>query len=720
MGKFEADTENVKVSKVSNWNSGGTNEILQEERKNCSFDIEKMTNFLDGGKKQTIRRRWITGSTEDLESEAGTFKRFDLDRAGKRGAIAKNFKHFMDVHKKHLDRFMIPQDRDMLYMSMGQTMGGYPGFGLFLATVAGQSSAEQIGWWLPKVFTMQITGSYAQTELGHGSNVRGLETTAEFDMKTKDFVLNTPTLRSMKWWPSSMATATHAVVYAQLIIKGKEHGVHVFMVQMRDENLEPLPGIEVGDIGTKAGENEVDIGYLRMKNVRIPRKHMFEKQGHVELNGEYVSHSTGESDDKSHYLTMMTARVMMVATAASFLAKGATIAVRYNCVRQQGFKNLGKGVSYKGEEYKIIDYKMNQYVLLKFLSLAAAIRTTSNWLSEKLGAFDKDKSSISLTQISELHASAAGLKGYCCNATAKGLEELRKCCGGAGYLQASGIAPLVADYKWRATAEGDTTVMLLQTAKYLLKIANSKKINSESEVAKVLAPLVQGKEISAPTGITKVDDFLNLEILMKLFEYRTMAQVKALKQAVDRMLNVEKKTFDEAWSELTLKAAKTGQSHVLYFMLSKFKESVETCEDNDCKKAVYLQCVLFALADILDGQQWAGLLSLRQIELVEEAVVKVCAMIRPNAVGLVDAWDFHDKSLNSTIGRYDGNVYEAQYLAAVDSPLNDKSVPDYFDVYKQFLDFDFLKLRNKICDPDINPDDCDSYPVRSNDSRAKL
>jgi hypothetical protein len=36
--------------------------------------------------------------------------------------------------------------------------------------------------------------------------------------------------------------------------------------------LEPLPGIEVGDLGTKVGENEIDIGYLRMKNVRIPRK----------------------------------------------------------------------------------------------------------------------------------------------------------------------------------------------------------------------------------------------------------------------------------------------------------------------------------------------------------------------------------------------------------------------------------------------------------------
>ena len=162
-----------------------------------------------------------------------------------------------------------------------------------------------------------------RTELGHGSNVRGLQTTAEYDPSSNEFVLNTPTLASMKWWPSSMATATHAVVYAQLLIKGKEYGVHVFWVQLRDENLEPLPGIEVGDIGTKAGENEVDIGYLRMKDVRIPRKHLMEKKSHVEPDGTYVKHNMGgNGDDKSHYLTMMTARVSMVAGKDKLIAAG--------------------------------------------------------------------------------------------------------------------------------------------------------------------------------------------------------------------------------------------------------------------------------------------------------------------------------------------------------------------------------------------------------------
>lgn len=62
-------------------------------------------------------------------------------------------------------------------------------------------------------------------------------------------MLSTPTLAAMKWWPSNLVMATHCVIYAQMIIDGVEHGVHVFMLQLRDEELRPLPGIEVGDIG---------------------------------------------------------------------------------------------------------------------------------------------------------------------------------------------------------------------------------------------------------------------------------------------------------------------------------------------------------------------------------------------------------------------------------------------------------------------------------------
>jgi acyl-CoA oxidase len=67
---------------------------------------------------------------------------------------------------------------------------------------------------MPQILNYDIIGCYAQTELGHGSNVRGLETTATWDPIKKEFEIHSPHLTASKWWNGSMGrTATHAVRY---------------------------------------------------------------------------------------------------------------------------------------------------------------------------------------------------------------------------------------------------------------------------------------------------------------------------------------------------------------------------------------------------------------------------------------------------------------------------------------------------------------------------
>lgn len=69
---------------------------------------------------------------------------------------------------------------------------------MFVPAIKGQGTDEQQAKWLPLANKMQIIGCYAQTELGHGSNVQGLETTATFDPQTDEFVIHSPTLTSSK------------------------------------------------------------------------------------------------------------------------------------------------------------------------------------------------------------------------------------------------------------------------------------------------------------------------------------------------------------------------------------------------------------------------------------------------------------------------------------------------------------------------------------------
>lgn len=81
-----------------------------------------------------------------------------------------------------------------------------------MTTVREQGSEQQKQEWMPKIVNYDIIGCYAQSELGHGSNVRGLETVARWDPVKKEFELDSPYLTASKWWNGAMGrTATHAV-----------------------------------------------------------------------------------------------------------------------------------------------------------------------------------------------------------------------------------------------------------------------------------------------------------------------------------------------------------------------------------------------------------------------------------------------------------------------------------------------------------------------------
>lgn len=81
---------------------------------------------------------------------------------------------------------------------------GYPfavHFSMFLPTILSQGTVEQQKKWAPKALNLDIIGTYAQTELGHGTFIRGLETRADFDPRKNEFILSSPTRSSYKWWP---------------------------------------------------------------------------------------------------------------------------------------------------------------------------------------------------------------------------------------------------------------------------------------------------------------------------------------------------------------------------------------------------------------------------------------------------------------------------------------------------------------------------------------
>ena len=204
---------------------------------------------------------------------------------------------------------------------------------LFTPAIKNLGSDEQRKEWLPKALKYEIAGCYAQTELGHGSNVQGIETTATFDKESDSFILHTPRITSYKFWPGELGVfSTHAVVFARLILEMGDLGPHAFIVPIRDlVTLEPFEGVEVGDIGPKFGYNNKDNGFMSFSNYKIPRANMLCRYTSVDETGQYNI----MDDPKLIYAVLLEGRIDMFKISPFNLAKGLTIAIRYGLVRTQ-------------------------------------------------------------------------------------------------------------------------------------------------------------------------------------------------------------------------------------------------------------------------------------------------------------------------------------------------------------------------------------------------
>jgi len=104
-------------------------------------------------------------------------------------------------------------------------------YSMFQMAIQNLASPEQVKRWEHQVQHHKWLGCYAQTELGHGSNVAGLETTATLDTTTDEFVIHSPTITSTKFWPGDLGRhSTHAIVFARLKIESNDYGVQPFLV----------------------------------------------------------------------------------------------------------------------------------------------------------------------------------------------------------------------------------------------------------------------------------------------------------------------------------------------------------------------------------------------------------------------------------------------------------------------------------------------------------
>ncbi|KAM0717155.1 hypothetical protein Q7P37_007007 [Cladosporium fusiforme] len=549
---------------------------------------------------------------------------------------------------------------------------------MFITTIREQGNDEQRAYWMPRVTSWEVVGCYAQTELGHGSNVRGLECQAVWNPQKKEFILHSPTLTASKWWNGSMGrTANHAIVVAQLLVpKGGSgsnsnelvnHGPHPFIVQIRDmKTHKPLPGIVVGDIGPKYGYAPMDNGYMLFDHVSVPHSAMLSKYSWVDPNTCTYSKP---SNPAVVYGSLTAVRASIVMHARLVLARAVTIAVRYTAIRRQ-FPDRDDPSAH-APELAVLDYPTVQIRILPLLATAFALHYTGSAMQAlyaRTRAAIEDSNDFS--KLAELHSQSSGLKSLCTDYAANGIETCRRALGGHGFGGGSGLIQLNADYLSKPTVEGDNWMITAQTASFLIKRMAAAEARVGAPADEVERSCREYLSSLAHQSATDHDIFASNEAIVLAFTRRS----RHLTHLAHIQRNVEKKP----WNSLLLLLRKVSHAESESLLVSNFASALAS-PSKPLSPALqpHLQALfqLYAYHTIEASARsfsQARAISEAQLDLMPERIQTLMSAIRPHAVNLVDAWSIPDFLLDSALGRYDGKVYEDLFNRAHRlNPLNE-------------------------------------------------
>ncbi|KAK5705294.1 hypothetical protein LTR97_002412 [Elasticomyces elasticus] len=393
-------------------------------------------------------------------------------------------------------------------------------FRIFMSNLDRQMSDEQKAIWIPKAERFEIFGSYAQTELGHGSNVRDLETTATFDKQTDEFVIDSPTLSSTKYWIGATGVwATHSIVVAKLLIDGKNHGNHLFLTQIRELDTQRLmPGVEIYELGPKAfqGMLGTDNGALTFHNVRVPRSQMLARNAQVLRDGTYID----PKNQKHSYGSMITVRAIMAEITGWDLLKAVAVCYHYTRYRKQFRKDKNQQI-----ETTVIDYTSVKQRLIPLLAKGTALVLVGQNVTRGYDEYTANNLKTGdFSQLEDFHLQTVGAKVYSTEITSHGVETCRIACGGHGYHALSGFGRMYANTANALTYEGDNYVIGQQVPRAILKHYKNKTEGSLPSLS-YLAKIRQG-ESSSPTIDSEID-WLKLEVQQWALEKRLANMVQA-------------------------------------------------------------------------------------------------------------------------------------------------------------------------------------------------
>ena len=670
--------------------------ITDAEREAAAIDVERVNDLLLGTWADTRRE------AREMIKDPAFWRDDSLAKDEHRERVLSQLHLLVDsraVHRAFPKRFGGEENNGANIAGFEELVAADPSlqiksgvqWGLFGSAVLQLGTEQHHEKWLPGIMDLSIPGAFAMTEIGHGSDVAAVGTTATYDPDTEEFVINTPFRAATKEYLGNAALhGVAATVFAQLITNGVNHGVHCFYVPLRDDNGQDLPGIGREDDGLKGGLNGIDNGRLSFDHVRVPRTNLLNRYGDVAADGTYTSEI--ESPGRRFFTmlgTLVQGRVSLDGAASWASALGLHIAITYATQRRQ-FDGAN------GEETVLLDYGKHQRRLLPRLATTyAQIFAHDEFLQKFDGVFSGRTDTPEDRE--DLETLAAALKPLSTWHALDTLQEAREACGGAGFMFENRLVGLRADLDIYVTFEGDNNILLQLVGKRLLTdFAKQFKGADARTLARYAVGQTAGKVFHG-AGLRAlgqaVADFGQVARSVEL-GLREEQQHELLTERVQQMVadiagrlraaGKDKVLGEKLFNENQAELIEAARAHGELLQWEAFTDAIRRVDDADTLRVLTWLRDLFGLSLIEKHLAWHminGRLSMQRAAAVSSYIDRLCARLRPHALELVQAFGYEPEHVRAPIAsgveqqrQDEARAYYAALEASGDAPVSEKAL----------------------------------------------